>query len=160
MKSYLSTLNEREKLMLVGAAFCLVLYIYYLLLYSPLSHRVTQKSNQLVDKIATLQWMQKIRQQNHTPPTKKVLSNSQLLTALATQLKKDSTMKFPYQLQQTGSGEIQLTFDTVAFNLFITWLEKINKHYAITVKQFDAERTDTPGVTRLMILISAADKTN
>lgn len=160
MKAYLSTLNEREKWMLIGTALCLFLYVYYLFLYSPLSQRVTQKSTQLAEKTATLNWMQKIRQQSHVKQTKKkIVDNSQLLTTLATQLKDDPTLKFPYQLQQTGSGDIQLTFDAVAFNLFIAWLERINQHYAITVKQFEADRSKTPGITRLMILISSASKT-
>ncbi|MGM9453278.1 GspM family type II secretion system protein LspM [Legionella bozemanae] len=160
MKAYLSTLNEREKWMLIGTALCLFLYVYYLFLYSPLSQRVTQKSTQLAEKTATLNWMQKIRQQSHVKQTKKkTVDNSQLLTTLATQLKDDPTLKFPYQLQQTGSGDIQLTFDAVAFNLFIAWLERINQHYAITVKQFEADRSKTPGIARLMILISSASKT-
>ena len=119
MKSYLSTLNEREKWMLVGTALFLILYVYYLFLYTPLNNQVNQKSVQLIDKMNTLQWMKKIRQQNRTTQTKQIVNNSQLLTALATQLKNDPTLKFPYQLQQTGSGDIQLTFDAVAFNLFI-----------------------------------------
>jgi len=160
VKAYLSTLNDREKWMLIGTAVCLFLYVYYLFLYSPLSQQVNQKSTQLVEKTATLEWMNKIRQQNNAKQTKKqIVDNSQLLTALATQLKNDSTIKFPYQLQQTGSGDIQLTFDAVAFNLFITWLDKINQRYAITVKQFEADRSKTPGVTRLSILISSASKT-
>lgn len=159
MKSYLSTLNEREKWMLIGTGLCLVLYIYYLFLYTPLSNRVTQKSAQLIEKTSTLQWMKKIKLQDRTTQTKQIVNNSQLLTALATQLKNDPTLKFPYQLQQTGSGDIQLTFDAVAFNMFIAWLEKINQGYAITVKQFEADRTKTQGVTRLMILISSTAKT-
>ncbi|WP_454781039.1 GspM family type II secretion system protein LspM [Legionella sp. WA2022007384] len=159
MKAYLSTLNEREKWMLIGAALCLLLYVYYLFLYSPLSQKVSQKSTQLVEKTATLAWMQKIRQQSQVKQTKKQsVDNSQLLTTLATKLKNDPTLKFPYQLQQTGLGDIQLTFDAVAFNLFIAWLEKLNQRYAITVKQFEADRSKTPGVTRLMILISSASK--
>ncbi|MCW8407804.1 GspM family type II secretion system protein LspM [Legionella sp. PATHC035] len=160
MKAYISTLNEREKWMLIGTGLCLILYVYYLFLYSPLSQRVDQKSKQLIEKTATLQWMKKIQQQSHTKQTKKqIVDNSQLLTTLATQLKNDTNLKFPYQLQQTGSGDIQITFDSVAFNLFITWLEKINQRYAITVKQFEADRSKTPGVTRLMILLSSASKT-
>lgn len=160
MKAYLSTLNEREKWMVIGAILCLFLYIYYLFLYSPLSQQVNQKSSQLTEKVTTLEWMQKIRQQSRLKQTqKKMVNNSQLLTTLATQLKNEPTLKFPYQLQQTGSGDIQLTFDAVAFNQFIIWLEKINQQYAITIKQFEADRSKTPGVTRLMILISSASKT-
>ena len=82
------------------------------------------------------------------------------MTALATQTQENPTLTFPYQLQQTGSEDIQLTFDEVPFNLFLAWLEKINKRYTITVKQFEVDRTKTPGVARLMILISAASKTS
>lgn len=156
MKTYLSTLNEREKWMIIGAALCVILYCYYLFLYTPLSHRVSQKSSQLAEKTTTLDWMNKIRKQNHKSKTKEIVDNSQLLTIMATQLKENETLKFPYQLQQTGSGDIQLTFDAVAFNLFIAWLEKINEKYAITLKQFNAEKTPTPGVAHVMILISAA----
>lgn len=159
MKAYLSSLNEREKWMLIGTGICLFLYVYYLFLYTPLSQRVNQKSTQLVEKTATLEWMKRIRQQSHVKQTKKqILDNSQLLTTLATKLKNDPALKFPYQLQQTGSGDIQLSFDAVAFDLFIHWLEKINQNYAITVKQFEADRLKTSGITRLMILISAASK--
>ncbi|KTD04259.1 type II secretion system protein M [Fluoribacter gormanii] len=159
MKAYISSLNEREKWMLIGGTLCLLLYVYYLFLYNPLSQKVTQKSAQLVEKTATLTWMQKIRQQSQVKQTKKQsVDNSQLLTTIATKLKNDPTLKFPYQLQQTGLGDIQLTFDAVAFNLFIAWLEKLNQHYAITVKQFEADRSKTPGVTRLMILISSDSK--
>lgn len=156
MKAYLSALNEREKWMLIGAVLCLILYCYYLFLYTPLSHQLTQKSTQLAEKTTTLDWMKKVRQNNHQSKTKETVDNSQLLTILATQLKEDSTLKFPYQLQQTGSGDIQLTFDAVAFNVFIAWLEKINERYAINLKQFNAERTPTPGVVRVMVLLSAA----
>lgn len=156
MKAYLGTLNEREKWMLFAATLCIILYGYYLFLYSPLSQKVAQKSKQLEEKIITLDWMNKVKHQNHKPNTKQTVDNSQLLTILATQLKEDSTLKFPYQLQQTGSGDIQLTFEAVAFNSFISWLEKINQHYSINLKQFNAERTDTPGVVHVMVLISAA----
>lgn len=156
MNTYFSTLNEREKWMIIGTTLCLALYCYYIFLYSPLSHQITQKSTQLVEKISTLAWMEKIKQQKHKTKTKQTVDNTQLLTILATQLKEDSTLKFPYQLLQTGPGDIQLTFDTVPFNLFIAWLKKINEDYSITLKQFNAERTPAQGVVHVMILLSAA----
>lgn len=141
--------------MLIGAIVCIALYSYYLFLYAPLSHQVHQKSTQLVEKITTLEWMKKIKQQNIKPKNKEIVDNSQLLTILATRLKEHALQKFPHQLQQTGSGDIQVTFDTVSFNLFITWLEKINEKYAITIKQVNAEKTPTPGLAHIMLLISA-----
>lgn len=156
MKHYLSTLNERERWMVIAAVFCVFIYCYYLLLYAPLSNKVTQKSVQLTEKIETLAWMQKVKEQAHPKKTKQTVDNSQLLTLFATQLKENATLKFPYQLQQTGSGDIQLTFDAVPFKLFMGWLAKINDRYTITIKQFDVQHSEKPGITKLMIIISAA----
>lgn len=141
--------------MVIVAVLCVFIYGFYLLLYSPLNTGINQKSSQLIEKTETLEWMKKIRQKGTSSKAKQTVDNSQLLTLLATQLKNNNTLKFPYQLQQTGSGEIQLNFDEVPFQLFMKWLAKINEKYSMTIKQLEADRSTTPGVTRLMIIISA-----
>jgi general secretion pathway protein M len=156
VKSYWNSLNERERWMVIIAAVSVFIYLYYLALYAPLSDSVALKSDQLVEKTETLAWMNKVRHQDHSSKTKQTVSNSQLLTLLATQLKDNKTLKFPYQLQQTGSGDIQLTFDAVPFTLFMKWLAKINEKYTLTLKQLDVQQTETPGVAKLMIIISGA----
>ncbi|WP_083852274.1 type II secretion system protein GspM [Legionella tunisiensis] len=62
---------------------------------------------------------------------------------------------FPYQLQQTGAGDIQLSYELVPFNHFLSWLWTLNNNYAIVLKQFSAERTPTAGVVKLQIVITA-----
>ncbi|CZG13740.1 GspM family type II secretion system protein LspM [Legionella pneumophila serogroup 1] len=156
MKTYLNTLNDREKWMVIVAGVSLFIYGYYLLLYAPLSNQVNQKSTQLIEKTETLEWMKQVRMQKRSAKRKESVDNSQLLTILASQLKNNKTLKFPYQLQQTGSGDVQLTFDAVPFQNFIQWLAKINEVYSINIKQFDVEKTSTPGVTRLMIILSTS----
>ncbi|MFI4919645.1 MAG: GspM family type II secretion system protein LspM [Legionellales bacterium] len=155
MRAYLSTLNDREKWMAIGGALCLILYGYYLFLYAPLSNKVTLKSTQLIEKIETLNWMNKVRNQNQSSKVKKTINNNQLLTLLTTKLKENTSMEFPYQLQQTGSGDIQLSFDEIPFKLFVSWLFKISSKYTITIKQFDVTQTGTPGVTHLVIILRA-----
>ena len=155
MKQYLSTLNEREKWMIITAGLCLFIYCYYLLLYSPLSNRVAQQSLQLIEKKQTLDWMNTVRGQSRPTQNKQTVDNAQLLTLLTTQLKNNPQLKFPYQLQQTGSGDIQLSFDAVPFNQFMDWLKKFNQSYTIVIKQFDVEHGEKQGITKLVIIISA-----
>ncbi len=142
--------------MVLGAVLTLTIYCYYQFLYIPLSNKVTLQSSQRIEKSETLAWMKTVRQKAHATKTKQSVGNSQLLTLLATQLKNNETLKLPYQLQQTGTGDIQLTFDRVPFRLFMQWLAKINDKYNLTIKQFDAAHTDTPGVAKLMIIITAS----
>ncbi len=154
MKSYLNSLNEREKWMVIAAILTSVLYCYYQFIYTPLSNKVALQSSQLIEKRETLAWMKTVRQKAHSTQTKQKVDNSQLLTLLATQLKNNETLKFPYQLQQTGSGDIQLTFETVPFKLFLQWLSQINDKYTLTIKQFDVSHTTTPGLTKLVIILT------
>lgn len=154
--AYLNTLNKREQWMVVSAALCVFIYIYYLFLYTPLSSRVEQRASQLAEKTTTLEWMNKVKQQKNSSVIKQTVTNSQLLTLLANQLKEYHSLRFPYQLQQTSSGEVQLSFDQVPFNLLLQWLANINNKYAINIKQFNATRTNTQGLTQLMIILSAA----
>lgn len=154
MKTYWDTLNLRERWMLgVGGVFCFFVLLYWLIL-APLSNAVQDKSRQLIEKRDTLVWMQQVRHQRETAKAPLSLTSSKLLSVLAAQLKSTSFRRFPYQLQQTGSGDIQLTFDRVPYNALVTWLWSVNKRYAFTIKQFTAERTDTSGVVNAMVVIT------
>lgn len=155
MKSYLHNLNDREKWMVYSAVVCVILYIYYFFLYSPITSRVESQQEQLVEKTDSLQWMNKVKNQKNTGLVKKSIDNGQLLSLLSTQLKNQTSINFPFQLQQTSSGEIQLSFEQVPFNLFIEWLTQLNNHYTINIKQLDVNKTTTPGVVRLMVILSA-----
>lgn len=155
MKSYLNNLNERERWMVISAALCVFVYVYYFFLYSPIVSRVEERQSQLLEKTQTLQWMNKVKDQKNSGTVKKTIDNGQLLTLLSTQLKNHATIKFPFQLQQTSSGEIQLNFEQISFNLFVEWLAQLNNKYKINIKQFDINKTPTPGIVQLMIILSA-----
>lgn len=154
MKAYLNSLNEREKWMVIIAAACVFFYCYYLLLYVPLKNKVAQTSQQLIEKTHTLEWMKHVNQ-NHIKQPKLRLNNSKLLSIMAEQLKENQSFHTTFQLQQTASGEIQLSFDEVPFNLLMNWLAQIHQTYPIQIKQFDAERTNKSGITRLTIILTS-----
>ena len=156
MKAYWQSLNERERWTVIIGLACLILYAYYLMIYNPLATKVKQRERLLIEKIETLNWMKQIKQPSSTVAKEK-LDNGQLLTLLAKKLKDNSELKSPYQLQQTGSGDIQLSFEEVPFNFFLQWLVTLSNHYTITIKQFTASNTETPGATKLTLILSASE---
>lgn len=155
MKTYWYNLNDRERWMLGVGFFCCFFYLFYALLYSPLSTAVYNQSQQLSEKQLTLAWMEQVRHQHVTTKELNVLTSSKLLAVLATQLKSSSFRHFPYQLEQTGAGDIQLSFEQVPYNAFVSWVWSISGQYAFTIKQLNAERTDTPGVVKALIVLTA-----
>lgn len=155
--SYWNNLQERERWMLVLGSLLAMLYLFYLLIYSPLSTAVDRKGKELIEKTETLAWMQQVSQQANTKKPLQKISNARLLALMSEQLNKNQDFHlFPYQLQQTGSGELQLSFDKVPFNLFLSWLWSLKENYDLGLKQFVVEKTETPGVVKLLVVIAAA----
>lgn len=149
-----TNLNERDRWTLgFGIALCCV-YLFYYVLYSPLLTAVQTYSQQLLEKQETWVWMQQIRQEHPTQMVSKSVTSTQLLTILDDRLAKTSFKQFNYQLQQTGFGDIKLSYDRVPYTAFIDWLRALNQEYTFTTKQMTAESTETPGVVKIMVIFS------
>ncbi|WP_419418861.1 type II secretion system protein GspM [Legionella sp. D16C41] len=155
MISYWHNLNDREKWLVGLGVSCTIIYLFYLLVYSPLTAAVKEREKQLKEKQETLAWMQQVRQQVPNEQHLQTLPSSKLLTIIATELNNPNFQKLPYQLQQTGQGDIQLSFDSVPYKLFLTWLWQLNSRYAFSLKQILIEKTSTPGLVKLTVVIAS-----
>lgn len=160
MMSYWTNLNERERWLVGAGSICSVFYLFYLLVYSPLVTMTSQKSKLLQEKKDTLVWMQQVQQKPMNKVQKETISSNKLLSIIATELNERPFSNFPHELQQTGQGDIQLTFDTVPYTPFLTWLWTLANKYAISLKQFSAERTKTSGVVKIMLIIDTQSTTD
>lgn len=154
MINYWNNLNERERWMVGIATVCVIFYLFYLFIYSPLTTAVATKFQQLQEKKETLAWMQQVRNRPTTQKTPQTITSSKLLALIGNQLNTGELRRFTYQLQQTGQGEIQLSFDQVPFSPFLSWLWKLSNDYALNLKQFNAERTETSGVVKLTLIVA------
>ncbi|MDX1837333.1 type II secretion system protein M [Legionella taurinensis] len=154
MIAYWQNLNERERWMVVIAALAVMVYGFYLFIYSPLTTAVSTRTQQLKEKSETLVWMQGIKRQGGQQ-SPKAIDNSKLLSIIASQLSNKTFSPFPYQLEQTGVGDIQLSFEQVPYAAILRWLWALNSDYTVTLKQIRMDKTNTPGVVKLMVLLAA-----
>lgn len=156
MIQYWTNLNERERLLGSLGALILIIYLFYRLIYAPLSGAVHNKSLELLEKQSTLSWMKEVQQQIKKEIPLQRISNAKLLSLIDNQLREGDLKQFAYQLQQTNTGEIQLSFEKVPFNSLLNWLWKLQNHFTITLKQLNAEKVDLAGMTKLNLIISTA----
>lgn len=153
MIQYWQSLQDRERLMVIIAALVICSYLFYLLIYSSLYQAEHSNSLQLKEKKETLLWMQTVRTNQLQKKTPQQITSIKLLALISNQLHDVSLASFPYQLQQSNIGDIQLSFDKVAFNPFIFWLWTLTNNYSIEIKRFVAEQTETQGLTKLSLTI-------
>lgn len=160
MMSYWTNLNERERWLVGTGSICTIIYLFYLLVYSPLVTMTSQKSKLLQEKKETLVWMQQILQKPMNKVQKETINSNRLLGIIATELNERPFSSFPHEIQQTAQGDIQLTFDTVPYTPFLSWLWTLGNKYTVSLKQFSAERTKTSGEVKIMLIIDTKSTTD
>lgn len=160
MMSYWTNLNERERGLIGAGSVCLLIYIFYLLVYSPLVTTAYNKNKSLQEKKETLAWIRQVLEKPINKAPKETVNSNKLLSIIATELGERPFSSFPHELQQTGQGDIQLTFESVPYTPFLTWLWALGNKYVISLKQFSAERTKTTGVVKIMLIIDTQSSTN
>lgn len=143
-------LSDRDRYMLCIGGVMVLVYLFYLVLYLPLVNAVEWRSQQWTEKKETLSWMQ--TQAKAPKPTQQ--REGPLLSIFSDHLKETSFSQFPYQLQQAGENTIQLTFEHVPYVDAMSWLQKLNKQYRMTVTELTVERTQTPGVVKLSMVVT------
>lgn len=154
MKSFWLNLNRREQLLLGAGAVFFVIYLFYLCFLSPLFQAVTRSKKELLEKKQTLLWMQDILKKKNTQPGREKLQGAKRLSVLSSQLSEETFKKFPYQLQQKGAEEIQLSFEQVPFNAFLEWFWQFNLHYEVVLKKISIERKETEGLVKVVLIFS------
>jgi general secretion pathway protein M len=146
-------LSERDQSALSIGGIGLGLYLAYAA-YAPLKQAVLENTRDLAGQRATLLWM-KAAESRFTPDQKKkkMLGGSSGLTAFSSAISQSTFHELPYQLQQVEEGVLQLSFETVPYQHFLTWLWSMEARYVLHVKTFNAEKTDTKGLVKLTLTI-------
>jgi general secretion pathway protein M len=151
---FLQKYTNRERFILAIGAGTTLLYLLYTFIYAPLTTAVTHAIVELEEQKNTLAWMRIIRTQRPNASHQELIDSNKLLSVFSTALKKTTFTQFPYALQQTNAGEIQLSFEEVPFNAFITWLKTFSTQYALRITTLNAFPTETKGLTKLSITLS------
>lgn len=146
-------LTERDKLMLTIGSIVCIFYLFYLVIYSPLSGRVVRKTQQLVEDKATLAWMEQVKPfARPVQAAAKKISTAQMLSTISDSIKNTSFKGYAYQIQHTGGNEIQLSYEEVPYTLWINWFSQLSKKYIFSIKQLHVHSLK-PGIVKLMLII-------
>lgn len=150
--------SERDKRMLSVGAVVVFFYLLYACCYAPLKAHVAAHEQRLEADQRTLMWMKSVRHWAHPnkkPKQKK--SASQLLTLISEALPKTPFKGYAYQLQQVGEQDIQLSYESVPYNFFLSWLSNFSEQYQFSVKQFRVDGNEKAGLVKLVVIFEASN---
>lgn len=154
IKAYFEQLNTRERNMLIVAGVLLAFYLFYALIYSPLANAVASKKMTLAENKSTLLWMEDVYGKHHGLKQPEVLTSEKLLTLLSNQLKASKFKNTKYQIEQTNTGDISISFQDVSYNELMKWLWNFCGKHALSIKQFTATSKRSAGVVSATVVLS------
>ena len=152
IKNYLAQLNTREQRLVIITSILVVLSVLYFMIYEPLTTAQSEATKQLIEKKETLAWMTQVKHQAGKSSQQSIGDTSQLLSILTKQLSDSNLKHFPYQLQQSSGGQVELSYEKVPFNLFIEWLLTFQSQYAIHIDRLSAAKGEQEGLVKLTIV--------
>lgn len=151
--------TERDKRVLLIGTVIIFFCLFYTLGYLPLRKAVLAHQLKLREDQVTLTWMEEVRPLAHSLQKKAdKVSASQLLSIISDELHDTPFKGYVYQLQQAGDHEVQLSYEMVPYNFFLTWLSEFSKRHTFNIIQLHVIKQDeTAGIVKVMLLIEASE---
>ncbi len=150
MKEWFQSLNERERLMVLGGGMVVLILLLYAMIWRPVMQGVVNQRAELERANKLLVWMKKsisdVRAQEGPgrggaprPPGQSLLS---LIDSTA------KTSGFGAQVKRVkpdGENKVQIWIDDVSFDKVIAWLQGLQELYGIQITGTSIDRGNVDG---------------
>jgi len=158
MKHFLSQLSQRERQLLMVGGLVILVVMFWLLLYRPLSTHISQ---QVLLKTQLQQQLNSMQQAaaglgGHQLSTRQSLPADKTFSAwLDGQLNQLNMQQSVKRSEPIDDKTVTLWLESVAFDQWADWLQRINQQYGVVVDQADINVTDRDlGLVTLRIRIT------
>lgn len=172
MKAWWDQRNQRERLLLSGAAILMTLLLCYALLWLPfqddlsnLRQRVTQQRSELVRMqqiAAEIRYLEQRARATVAPPagrsdttaTTATTANSPSLPTLVDQTARAAGLgKALKRVEPQTADTLQIQFEQAGFDTMLGWLDRLLQDHGIVIVNIIVSRQDKPGTVDARLLL-------
>jgi len=151
IKAWFSALDERDQKIAVAGAIAFSIFILYFFLISPVNDLVNTLQSEVVAKQKTIDWMKK--QVSFIRANKGGTTNNKSSLPLSSVVN-SSTNKYDLPVSRRDSkspDEMQVWFDNVSFDSFLSWISELKSKHGITVTSVNIRSVDRNGITSINV---------
>ena len=152
-------LSMRERIIVaVGGAF-LILFVFYLLIWEPLSNAVYQYREDVIsNKILLLQLAQagpEINSLRTQVKRSQIKDQAELLSVVEKAVRQSRVQGVIAEIGLGPQNTVKLRFDDVPFDELITWLIEMQQKQGVVVQTFDLVRLPEMGHVKVQMTVNA-----
>lgn len=147
MKQWWQSLNNREQKLVASLGIAVGVFIFYGLIWQPLTQGVTDNQKKVNRKQDLLNYVtaETARYQSLKGSSVKVSSGS--LSSIVNRSARENQITLARV--QSQNSDLQVWVDNIAFNQLLTWLEQLANQQGIQVKSIDLTPGEQAGQVRV-----------
>lgn len=148
LRTWYQSLQQREQKILLASAVVLGVMLVYAALLHPYFSSKRALQDDIVDRQALLTWMRPaaVQIQSLRGQQPSGLPAGQSLLAVVDKSAGDAGFGAALKQVQTGNdGSVRVQMQAAGFDDLVRWLGSLQQRYGITVREFTAQRSASPG---------------
>ncbi len=149
--------NTREKYSVLTGASLIGIFLFYVLIWSPLNSHLADLRTEILREKKTAAWMQAADQTLRTVDSKQSKLSakrlSQRINLVQEDLRQAPLHENITQLTQSAPNEIRCVFDRVDFDTFVPWLMMFSEERNLTIKQATVRRLNQVGLVQVELVL-------
>lgn len=147
MKQWFESLSEREKQLVIGAGFVLIIGLFFQLIWGPVNSRLEKAEQSVKNKQVSLQWVnEKITEYKQHQGTNKSVAQGSLSQIMSNAARRANISLARMQPQ---GDTLQVQIEQIEFNALIRWLAQLTQNQGLTIEAIDVSEADKTGAVRV-----------
>ena len=161
MKAWLENLDPRERLMVAAGAALLVLFLLYILVWSPLHSGYDSMRTTVEEQRATALWMQQSAQTlqglklsgGRSPQG---LGGRSLLSVADSTARAGGLGPALKRVEPEGGDSVRVWLDGAPFDVLVKWLGTLSTIHGVNAETVTMERSDAAGRVNARLTLQAS----
>ena len=161
MKAWLDNLDPRERMMAAVGAILLVLFLLYILVWSPLHSGYDSLRNTVDAQRTTAQWMQESAQtlkslKRSSGRAAQGLGGRSLLSVADSTARAGGLGPALKRVEPEGSDSVRVWLDGASFDVLVKWLGTLSTIHGVNAETVTMERSGTAGRVNARLTLQAS----
>ena len=161
MKAWLENLDPRERLMVVAGAALLVLFLLYILVWSPLHSGYDSMRTTVEEQRATALWMQQSAQtlqglKRSGGRSAQGLGGRSLLSIADSTARAGGLGPALKRVEPEGGDSVRVWLDGAPFDVLVKWLGTLSTIHGVNAETVTMARSDAAGRVNARLTLQAS----
>jgi len=161
MKAWLDNLDPRERMMAAAGATLLVLFLLYILVWSPIHSGYDTLRDTVGEQRTTARWMQDsaqtlIRLKRSSGRAAQGLGGRSLLSVADSTARAGGLGPALKRVEPEGSNGVRVWLDGASFDVLVKWLGTLSTLHGVNAETVTMERSGTAGRVNARLTLQAS----